>query len=153
MIISALFLITGVYMLTQLPSVNHMIYLKIVIVFLSIPIAIIGFKKGNKVLAALSLLMITATYGIAEMGGKPKKVADANTLDGKAIYSANCATCHGGDGKLNAMGAADLSKTQLDIAAIQTIILKGKGNMTKIEMSQEQAKSVASYVLSDVKGK
>src|SRR6478609_248392 len=60
MIISFLFLGTGIYLATQLPfggKYDYLFWIKICMVFASIPIAIIGFKKSNKILAALSLLL------------------------------------------------------------------------------------------------
>lgn len=64
MIVSALFLLTGIYLLTQIPEIKPLMIVKVGLVFLSIPIAIVGFKKKNKILGALSLLMITASYGV-----------------------------------------------------------------------------------------
>lgn len=156
MIVSTLFLVTGIYMLTQLPEIKTIMIIKISLVFVSIPVAIIGFKKGNKILAALSLLMITASYGLAEMSRKHKVVSEQGGVavtDGKSLYEANCKLCHGEDGKLAAMGAADLSKTAMDANTIKQTILNGKGNMAKIEMSEEQAMAIASYVDGSVKGK
>jgi uncharacterized membrane protein SirB2 len=65
MIVSFLFLGTGIYLITQLPEIKPLLIIKVGLVFLSIPVAIIGFKKRNKVLGALSLLMITASYGLS----------------------------------------------------------------------------------------
>ena len=156
MIVSTLFLVTGVYMLTQLPEIKTIMIIKIALVLTSIPVAIIGFKKGNKILAALSLLMITASYGLAEMSRKHKVVVEQNGVaatDGKSLYEANCKLCHGDDGKMGAMGAADLSKTAMDVTTIKQTILNGKGNMAKIEMSEEQAAAISSYVEESIKGK
>src|SRR5687768_814412 len=66
-IVSVLFLLTGIYLTTQLPfggKYDYLFWIKLVMVFASIPLAIIGFKRGNKILAALSLLLITGAYGI-----------------------------------------------------------------------------------------
>jgi len=156
MIVSALFLITGVYMLTQMPEIKTIMIIKIALVLTSIPVAIIGFKKGNKILAALSLLMITASYGLAEMSRKHKVAVPTEGIasnDGKSLYEANCKLCHGDDGKQGAMGAADISKTAMDVNAIKQTILNGKGSMVKIEMSEEQAAAISSYVESNIKGK
>lgn len=156
MIVSTLFLITGVYMLTQMPEIKTIMIIKIALVLTSIPVAIIGFKKGNKILAALSLLMITASYGLAEMSRKPKAAVQTEGIastDGKSLYEVNCKLCHGDDGKQGAMGAADLSKTVMDAATIKQTILNGKGSMVKIEMSEEQAAAISSYVESNIKGK
>lgn len=153
MIVSALFLLTGIYLLTQIPEIKPLMIVKVGLVFLSIPIAVIGFKKKNKILGALSLLMITASYGLAEIAAKNKAKVSANVItadgkiDSKQIYLDNCALCHGADGKLGMTGAADISTTQLDTTAIANVILVGKGNMKKIDgLTDEQAKSVAVYV-------
>jgi uncharacterized membrane protein SirB2 len=153
MIVSALFLLTGIYLLTQIPEIKPLMIVKVGLVFLSIPIAVIGFKKKNKILGALSLLMITASYGLAEIAAKNKaKVTEQSVsvdgkIDGKLIYTDNCALCHGPDGKLGMAGSADLSITQLDTTAIANVILAGKGNMKKVEgLTEEQAKAIAIYV-------
>lgn len=153
MIVSVLFLITGIYLLTQLPEIKTIMYIKLALVFSSIPIAVIGFKKGNKVLAALSLLMITASYGLAEMSRKQKTVIPEGAVDGKTLYEADCKICHGNDGKLRMAGASDLTKTTLTVSDIKSIILNGKNAMNPIEMSDEQAAAVADYVENSIKGK
>ncbi|MFL5753451.1 MAG: c-type cytochrome [Bacteroidia bacterium] len=158
-IVSVLFLVTGIYLMTQIPEINHFLIIKISLVFLSIPVAIVGFKKGNKILAALSLLMLTASYGLAEMSRKKKVVVSENavtaegTIKGDVLYVDNCALCHGADGRLGMTGAADLSKTQMDAATIKATILNGKGNMKAVALSPEQADAVAAYVETSLKGK
>jgi mono/diheme cytochrome c family protein len=146
-----LFLVTGGYMLTEIPEINTFMIIKLVAVFASIPIAIVGFKKGNKMLALLSLLLLIAAYGLAEMSKKRGAKADAvsaSTTDSKEIYSTYCSRCHGDDGKLGAMGAADLSITTLDNSSIAEIVRKGKGAMAGFEgqLSNEQISLVSSYV-------
>ena len=158
MIVSALFLLTGIYLITQIPEIKPLLIVKVGLVFLSIPVAIIGFKNKNKILAGLSFLMITASYGLAEVAAKNKaKITEQSVMadgkfDGKQIYMDNCALCHGADGKLGMTGAADLSITQLDTTAIKNAILIGKGNMKKVDgISDEQAKAVAEYILGNIK--
>lgn len=158
MIISVTFLGTGIYLLTQIPEIKPLLIVKIGLVFMSIPIAVIGFKKKNKILAALSLVMITASYGLAEIAAKNKAkisteaVAADGSINANVLYMDNCGLCHGADGKLGAMGAADLSVTQLQKDSISSVIMNGKGNMTKVQgLSPEQAAAIADYVLSDVK--
>ena len=56
MVISFLFLATGIFLATQLPfgsKYDYLFFIKVAMVLVSIPIAIIGFKKQNKLLAAL----------------------------------------------------------------------------------------------------
>lgn len=156
MIISFLFLATGIYLLTQVPHISTLVWIKIIMVLLSIPLAIIGFKKGNKILAALSLLLITASYGLAEVAKKKREkgeIVASGVVNGSDLYNATCVSCHGNDGKAGLSGAADLSKTLLDVEAIKQVVLNGKGTMMKLEMSKEQAAAVAAYVDSNIKGK
>jgi uncharacterized membrane protein SirB2 len=154
-IVSVLFLGTGIYLMTQLPSIPGLIWIKLILVFASIPVAIVGFKKSNKILAALSLVMITASFGIAEISHKKKIKADNTGIaatDGKALYENNCVSCHGPDGKLGLAGAKDLTATQLDEAEIKTIILNGKGLMPAAQVNEQEANAIASYVNGDLKG-
>lgn len=159
MIVSFLFLATGIYLITQLPEIKPLLIIKVGLVFLSIPIAIIGFKKRNKVLGALSLLMITASYGLAEIAAKNKAkisteaVAADGTINAQVLYTDNCALCHGADGKLGMAGAADLSKTQADKNTIQQTIINGKGLMKSVPLTPEQATAVAEFVETQLKGK
>lgn len=151
MIISTLFLATGVYMMTQLPEIKSLLIIKIVAVVVSIPLAIIGFKKQNKALAVVSLLLIITAYGLAEMSKKQKsKSMDAiseSTSNGQEIYNASCTTCHGADGKLNLMGAKDLSVSTMDLNARIEIVKNGKNAMTPFGtmLTEEQIKAVAEY--------
>lgn len=159
MIVSFLFLGTGIYLITQLPEIKTLLIIKVGLVFLSIPVAIIGFKKRNKVLGALALLMITASYGLAEIAAKNKAkvsteaVAADGTINSQVLYTDNCAICHGGDGKLGMAGAADLSNTLADKNSIQQTILNGKGLMKAVPLTPEQANAVAEFVETQLKGK
>lgn len=162
MVISFLFLITGVYLLTQLPVIGMLMWIKIAVVLASIPIAVIGFRKGKKPLAALSLLMLFAAFGMGEMYHKHPPVAKVEpaangeapvAMDGKSLYEANCALCHGGDGKLGMAGALDLSKTALDVPGIKEVIVNGRGAMPPAQVSNEQAAAIADYVNGNIKGK
>src|SRR5690242_16270413 len=58
MIVSFGFLATGIYLMTQMPEIPTLMFIKITVVFLSIPIAVVGYKKKNKVLASLSFFLI-----------------------------------------------------------------------------------------------
>lgn len=159
MIVSFLFLITGVYMLTQIPVINTFMIIKIIAIVAAIPLAVVGFKKKNKALAIISFLLIVAAYGLAEMSKKRSAIANINPTNsgienegapirGEIIYSNNCVSCHGTDGKLALMGAPDLSTSQMDETSIIRIIKQGKGVMTGYEaiLNQEQINAVAIYV-------
>jgi mono/diheme cytochrome c family protein len=159
MIISALFLITGIYLATQQPfggKYDYLLWVKIAMVMASIPLAVIGFKKANKVLAALSLLLITGSYGLAEVYAKRKAIQVekpiAVSTDGYGLYEANCALCHGTNGDKGVAGAANLRITAMDAAELKKVILKGKGSMPAIQVSEEDAQSITDYVNEKIKG-
>lgn len=157
MIVSLLFLVTGVWMMVMLPSINTMLIIKVVIVLLSIPIAIVGFKKRNKVLAALALLMIIGAYGLGEVSKKKReKGADVVVNEaapkedmGKSVYDAKCSNCHGGDGKLGIGGAKDLSASVMGDEEMKSVIVNGKGAMPPVSgLTPEQVDAVTAYVKS-----
>lgn len=164
MIVSFLFLITGVYLATQLPfggKFDYLFFIKIAMVLVSIPLAVVGFRKSNKILAALSLLLITGSFGLAEVYSKRKAIpkdsnlspsAAAASVDGSALYEANCKLCHGNDGKLGMAGAKDLSATALSVEEIKEIVLKGKGAMPAAAVNEVQAAAIAVYVEGTLKG-
>lgn len=151
MIISLLFLVTGIYMITEVPVIHMFLIIKIAAVLLSIPLAVIGFKKKNKALAVLAFVLIVAAYGLAEMskkkGAEPVSTEAASSVDGKGIYTVNCERCHGTDGKLGLMGSKDLTVSAMDVATKIELIKNGKGAMTAFGgiLSEEQVKAVADY--------
>lgn len=162
MVISFLFLLSGLYLLTQKPdAISPLTWLKLVAVLAAIPLAVVGFKKENKVLAALSLLLIIAAYGLAEVAKRnvPKQeiaVAVANPADtgydkevhGKAIFTSYCAACHGQDGKLGLAGAKNLTTSTLTDEEVVNIITNGKNAMSpyKKVLNVEEIAAVAAYV-------
>ncbi|HXD94052.1 MAG TPA: cytochrome c [Bacteroidia bacterium] len=151
MIVSVLFLVTGVYLMTEVP-ITPMLIIKITVVFLAIPLAIVGFKKGNKGLATLSFVLILAAFMLGEINKKKKN--NDSSIDGQKLYTNNCKSCHGEDGKLKMSGAFDLSVTQLSNDSISSIIKNGRNSMQKIEgLTPEQSQAIAAYVSTNIKGK
>jgi mono/diheme cytochrome c family protein len=156
MLVSLAFLITGGWMLVQPGAVTTLMVVKLVCVFASIPIAIIGFKRSNKALATLAILLILAAYGLAEVNKKHKEggnVVNTSTvtdpvLAGKNIYEGSCINCHGADGKLGGSGAKDLTVTTLSNEEMKAVIIDGKGAMPpyKGKLSDDQVKDVLMYV-------
>jgi len=175
MIVSTLFLLTGIYMITQIPEIKSLLIVKLVAVALAIPVGIVAFKKGNKILALLSLLLIVGAYGMAEMSKKqasskqpevkettigPKTDSTSTTPEtdpnsfnvarAKKMYTDNCATCHGGDGKLGKAGAADLSASTIDAMEAKDIVTNGKSPMQGFgeQLSSEEINAVVNYIQS-----
>ena len=153
MIISVLFLVTGVWLVVN-SQISMLMVVKLVCVFASIPLAIVGFKKGNKMLATLAILLILGAYGLAEVNKKQKstvKVDTSNLSDplaiGKQIYNVNCSNCHGEDGKLGMSGAKDLSLTTLTADEQKAVIKNGKGNMPPYgTLTEQQLDGLAQYI-------
>jgi cytochrome c553 len=162
MVISFLFLATGIGMLFNIAEIKMMLIIKFIAVAASIPLAIIGFKKKNKILASVAVLLIIVSYGLAEMSKRSveKKsltsdiVQDINStnydlnLHGKAVFGTYCQVCHGEEGTLGLSGAKNLQKSQLNEQEILNIITNGKGNMAGYgkSLSEQEIKAVSSYI-------
>lgn len=163
MIVSFLFLATGIYLLTQVPEIKTDLIIKIALVIVSIPLAVVGFKRGNKALAVLSFVCLTAAFGIAEMSAHKNKAkvtykdigtGEGGALNGQQMYIDNCAKCHGLDGKAGIAGAKDISKTEMNVDAIADIITKGRNGMpATVGLTPEETRAIAQYVNDNLKGK
>lgn len=155
MIVSFGFLATGIYLMTRLPEINMYLIIKIILVLASIPLAVVGYKKKNKILATFSFFLIIVSFGLAQKSKNEKAGDKTLVVNGKEIYEEKCALCHGSDGKLGVSGAKDLSISTIDHKGIVTIITDGKNSMAsyKAVLSAEQIELVASYIESDLKGK
>ena len=136
-IISVLFLATGIYLYLYSGNITWMLHLKIGLVFASIPLAIIGFKRKKSFLAILSVIFLLAAYGLAEMNKKratklekPALPVNASQLEtGQALYSSYCQSCHGKDGDAGLSGAKNLRLSILTTDEKKKLIRNGKGAM------------------------
>ena len=153
-IISVLFLVTGIALFLNSGNKSWMIYLKIGLVFASIPLAIIGFKRKKSILAILSVLLLIGSYGLAEMNKKfiPNKTKptiqeSAGALEvGKALYSTYCIACHGEKGDAGLSGAKNLRTSALSQDEKMTIIKNGKGSMPGFsKLSDDEVKAILLY--------
>ncbi len=155
MIISTLFLLTGIYQFYLLGAIKLFQIFKLVAIFAAIPLAIIGYKKANKALAGLAMFLLLMSYGFAEMARKKPYLTSNTTLmvdgqpDGQSVYMNNCAVCHGTDGTKGYNGSADLKKSTLSNDESISIILNGKNNMMPFKgtLSDEEIKAVANYII------
>ena len=154
MIISAGFLLTGLYLVLNGPKLVMLQWIKIVMVLASIPIAIVGFKKGQKILAIIAVLLVFLAYGLAEMNkAKNKKLsvdthAATSSLEaGKMIYAETCAQCHGENGDGTIGGAKRLDESLLTNAEKKEVIKNGKGAMKAYPtLSEEQLDGLVLYI-------
>jgi len=158
MIISTLFLITGIWLFAILGAIKVLQIVKIILVLVSIPLAVVAYKKLNKGLALISFLFILGAYGLAEMGkGKayiPKAVVvEGNASDefnmGAKIYGANCSMCHGLDGRKQYRDAKDLSASDLHPSLAGLIIREGsKGKMPTFKdiLTDDEVNAAVKYI-------
>jgi hypothetical protein len=153
-IISILFLATGINLYVYSGNITWMVHLKIGIVLASIPIAIVGFKKKNKFLAVLSIVLLLGAYGLAEMNKKQISRKLKPEIDptvgqvetGKVLYSAYCSPCHGENGDAGYSGAKNLRTSILSAAEKENLIRNGKANMPGFpNLSPDEIKSLIFY--------
>lgn len=156
MIISFLFLATGVYMLIKGGHPELYLMVKIVLVLASIPLAIIGIKKSNKVLLALSVLILIYVYGVAETKSLTfsKSAPSGIIMDarddnykieehGRALYQQHCMRCHGMEGNKMRYDSPDLTQSKLSNEERWKIINNGKGMMPAFENALDENESKA----------
>ena len=165
-ILGTLMLITGGYLLS-LYGLNAPAYLwvKLIIVLLVVPLGIIAFKKENKLLAIVALLLTFYIYGVSEAGSltfssnkqnSEIEVTENITIEsspsmisnGEKVYLAECKKCHGKDGKKGLFKSPDLSQTKLTISERVAWIKKGKGVMPAYEgqLTEDEITAVAAYL-------
>jgi mono/diheme cytochrome c family protein len=160
MIISFAFLVTGVWLFAILGGIKFFQILKLAFVIISIPVAVIGFKKMKKGMALLALLLIIGAYGLSEMSKNkpfiPAKVVVApgipstTTVLGEKIYLENCTFCHGAGGNKMYRNATDLTNSVLSADLIRQMVKEGsKGKMPayRTTLSDENINAVAAFVI------
>ncbi len=155
-VISSLFLLTGLYLAFNSGNIGAWFWVKIIAVVSSIPLAVLAFKRMNKPLALLAMMFIVYAYGISETKNPffktenlSAKFESASTAElGKTIFENQCMGCHGADGKGGLSGAKDLSASQKSPEERIEIIRNGKNAMMAYKniLSPEQIDAVAQYV-------
>lgn len=158
MIISMLFLLTGIVLAINSGDIGVWFWVKIVAVIAAIVTAVLGFKNKNKLLAIVSIVLLVYSYGISETKSPvfkkqnlSEKFSGADVAQlGAEVYNGECSRCHGADGKLGKSGALDLSVTEKSADSLKSIITNGQNQMpgySKI-LSAEQIDAVATYIQS-----
>lgn len=156
MIISVLFLATGIYLAYNTGNVGNWLYIKLLVVFASIPLAVIAFKRRVKILSLVSLVMLFYAYGISESKSPTFKRTDLGkqyagvTGENAAaeLFKAECSKCHGIDGRGVLSGAKDLTVSELTTQQKMEIISNGKNAMIAYKkiFTEEQIQALAEYV-------
>lgn len=154
MVITMIFLVTGLVMIgMRSAGFNNAIWIKLIIVFASIPLLIVGYKKKNKILALVGTAAFIISFGLAERSKRLyKEVHFEPTIAnyGGEMYNANCATCHGETGASGLDGAADLSKGEYEVFQVRDVILNGSsaGKMKPFStLDSTEASAIAEYVM------
>jgi mono/diheme cytochrome c family protein len=171
-ILGVLMLATGGYLLSLYGSdAPTYLWVKLVIVLIIIPIGIVAFKKENKAMAVIAVLLTLYIYGASEVGSltfskdktevasddSPAKNATEVIIEdetaelmknGKEIYLAECKKCHGEDGKKGLFKAPDLTQSKLNLSERVAWIKKGKGVMPAYEneLDETEIEAVALYL-------
>jgi mono/diheme cytochrome c family protein len=155
MTVSALFLLTGIYLAMNSGNIGPWFWYKIIAVALSIPIAVVAFKKQNKGLAFLSMFLIIYSYGVSEVKApffkkdKPEILASGDAMAvGQDVYTKLCVNCHGDNGKMGLSGAKDLTISALTREEKINLVMNGKNGMAayKKTLSEEQVNDVVDFV-------
>lgn len=165
MINSSVFLITGIYLISQIgmANVGGWFHLKLTLVFIGIPLGIIAIKKNKKALAVLTCLIYLYVYGISETKSATfrmnKKQIDNVIMDpmaenydlvkhGQNVYLANCVICHGEDGKAKLMESSDLSISTLSIDSNIQVIKNGRKTMQSFanRLNEGEINAVANFL-------
>ena len=155
-LISTLFLATGIYLSFDSGSMGAWFWVKMAAVLTSVPLAIIAFKRMNKPMALLAVMFIVYAYGLSEtksLSFKPDDLGESfegvePEALGLAIYEQECINCHGADGQGGVSGAKDLSASTLNRDERLAIIRSGKNAMMpyKDRLTGGQVEAVATYV-------
>lgn len=158
MVLATLMLVTGGYLLYRVWSVAPTyLWIKIALVFLSIPLGVVGISKKNSMLALASLLCMGAAMGLAfakpnigSASSAAPAAGDDPVAKGQMIYQAqNCQTCHGPDGKLGFQGAKPLGETAMSDDEIKARIREGKGVMPpNTKITDEEMNALLSFIRS-----
>ncbi len=159
--ISFVILITGIMLIIQSRQFyNYLLLAKYVLFLISIPLAIIGFKKSNKFMAVTSLVFLFAIFGLGEMAKKfgfvvgiSTEVSDTKSgsydiiRHGEALYMNGCVRCHGEDGTATIQGATDLSISAMKFEDRIKVIKHGQNGMPAfVLLTDEDLKAVAAYI-------
>ncbi len=164
MVVSALLFITGIIMLNSMAEFNLLFGIKLTLVIGAIPVAVVAYKRYNKLLAVVAIIMLISAYGLAEIFkaqfGKRQEVTKVISepsnqeynlsVHGAALFAAQCVVCHGTDGRADLSGAKDLSLSTKTTDEIIETIRKGKNSMPKMAniYNEQELKALAAYVKS-----
>ncbi len=95
----------------------------------------------------ITLCVIVLVFAIASCSKKSAPAA-ASAIDGAAVFSSNCARCHGAEGVKDSR-TPNLQTIGLDKGGLVNSITKGKGHMPAFEdkLSAAEISAVADLIV------
>lgn len=94
----------------------------------------------------LIMIVVGAIIALGACGGGDENTAPNNnnetnvSLDAEELIKNNCIDCHGGE-------VEKVPGSHLDLAELKEVILEGSGGMPAIDVSDEEAEAIASYLM------
>jgi len=106
---------------------------------------------GTLLLGAFAFLIACG----GESGSNPNFPSESSeettaaAVDGKAVYTQNCVTCHGVYGDMGASGAFNLQESALAVEERVNVITNGRNTMLAFNnvLSEEEIQAVAEYTM------
>jgi mono/diheme cytochrome c family protein len=102
-------------------------------------------------MSKLYFVFISFATLLAACSGQPENKPGSEADEAAVLYSNNCVSCHGTDGRKGLAGAKDLSASQLPESGVIQIIRNGSPSMGMPgfgqSLSEAQLKSLAVYVM------
>jgi len=141
MVLDTLLILSGIYLLTKAPSAFSTPYLvKYLLTLGAVGLAIVGSRRKNKRFSIAAFFVLAYVYGISLqrdllLRSEDQRVAEIGTREisveeGKKLYEALCARCHGADGRSQYRKAPSLRPIQNpDTSYWVSVIRAGKGVM------------------------
>lgn len=160
-LISTTFLITGVWMLSNIGEVKDMLLIKLALTGLTIPLAVVAFRRKHKIFAVISFILLLSIHGLSEMSKKVElhdghvnsKVLTASSAytpvrHGQILYNQYCVNCHGINGEGEYSGAKRLSVSIKKDEDIVKVIKNGKAAMPKYAevFDQTEIKALTEFI-------
>ncbi len=163
-VVDSLMLLTGIYLAfnSGWTTQGSWFWIKLAAFIAAVPMSIIAFRKKQKALALLSLLLLLYAYGISEtkspvfnkkaalVSSETPAVSEGDNLveAGAAIFHLNCAHCHGNDGRGGKSGSPNLRESKLTKGEVTARIRKGKNAMPGYEryLDEKQIEALAAYI-------
>ena len=106
---------------------------------------------GRRLVLIGNILAISFLQSCGDSNESKVETPKSPQEEAKDLYTLNCASCHGIDGKLGGSGSKDLSKSTLSDTEMINIITNGKNNMPAMkDVIQDPAKikNLAEFVKS-----